>query len=138
MPTSSFWCFFMDFDTSSLFTSESCIKIKINLHFDLHTSLWCLKRFYEGLKDLRKTFLGTTKNCEIKNSKLIFFVWDREGIFSLLICCFYCWLGTCICCLLICSLELLCDSSSRLNDVKTSGFLMFSGGVEKEHWAEIG
>ena len=29
--------------------SESCIKIKINLNFYFHTSLWCLKRFYEGL-----------------------------------------------------------------------------------------
>ena len=25
-------------------------KIKLNIYFD--TSLWCLKRFYEGLKDL--------------------------------------------------------------------------------------
>ena len=30
------------------FISESCIKIKIELNF-FHTSLWCLKRFYEGL-----------------------------------------------------------------------------------------
>ena len=29
--------------------SESCIKIKINLNFYFHTSLWCLKRFYEDL-----------------------------------------------------------------------------------------
>ena len=29
--------------------SESCIKIKINLNFYFHTSLWYLKRFYEGL-----------------------------------------------------------------------------------------
>ena len=29
--------------------SESCIKIKINLSFYFHTSLWCLKKFYEGL-----------------------------------------------------------------------------------------
>ena len=29
--------------------SESCIKKKINLNFSFHTSLWCLKRFYEGL-----------------------------------------------------------------------------------------
>ena len=31
------------------FISESCIKIKINLNFYFHTSLWCLKKFYEGL-----------------------------------------------------------------------------------------
>ena len=29
---------------------KSCIEIKINLNFYFHTSLWCLKRFYEGLK----------------------------------------------------------------------------------------
>ena len=40
-------------------------KIKLNFYF--HTSLWCLKRFYEGLYDLHKTFRGTTKKCENKN-----------------------------------------------------------------------
>ena len=40
-------------------------KIKLNLYF--HTSLWCLKRFYEGLKGLHKTLWGTTKKCENKN-----------------------------------------------------------------------
>ena len=29
---------------------------KINLNFHFHTSLWDLKRFYEGLKCLHKTF----------------------------------------------------------------------------------
>ena len=33
--------------------SESCIEIKIKLNFYFHTSLWCLKRIYEGL---HKTF----------------------------------------------------------------------------------
>ena len=36
--------------------SESCIGIKIKLNFYFHTSLWCLKWFYEGLKGLHKTF----------------------------------------------------------------------------------
>ena len=40
---------------------------KINLNFSFHTFLWCLKRFYEGLKGLHKTFWGTTKKCENKN-----------------------------------------------------------------------
>ena len=40
---------------------------KINLNFCFHTSLWCLKGFYEGLKGLHKTFWGTTKKCENKN-----------------------------------------------------------------------
>ena len=29
-------------------------KTKLNFYF--HTSFWCLKRFYEGLKGLHKTF----------------------------------------------------------------------------------
>ena len=33
--------------------SKSCIQIEIKLNFYFHTSLWCLKRFYEGL---HKTF----------------------------------------------------------------------------------
>ena len=37
---------------------------KIKLHFYFHTSLWCFKRFYEGL---HKTFRGTTKKYENKN-----------------------------------------------------------------------
>ena len=38
---------------------ESCIEIKINSNVYFHTSLWCLKRFYEGLgasKGFMKTF----------------------------------------------------------------------------------
>ena len=40
---------------------------KINLNFYFQTSLWYLKRFYEGLKCLHKTFWGTTKKSENKN-----------------------------------------------------------------------
>ena len=47
--------------------SEICIKIKINLNLYFHTSLCCLKRFYEGLKGLHKTFWDTTKKCENKS-----------------------------------------------------------------------
>ena len=43
---------------------------KINLNFYVSTSLWYLKRFYEDLKGLHKTFWGTTKKCENKNSSL--------------------------------------------------------------------
>ena len=28
----------------------------VNLNFYFHTSLWCLKRFYENLKNLHKIF----------------------------------------------------------------------------------
>ena len=41
---------------TALCISESCIKMKINLQFYFHTSLWCLKRFYESL---HKTFWNT-------------------------------------------------------------------------------
>ena len=49
------------------FISESCNEIKIKLNLCFGTSLWCLKRFYEGLKGLHKTFWGTAKRCENKN-----------------------------------------------------------------------
>ena len=29
--------------------SESYIEVKIKLNFNFRTSLWCLKRFYDGL-----------------------------------------------------------------------------------------
>ena len=57
-------------DTLTLFVlciSESCVEIKIKLSFYFHTSLWCLKRFYEGLWVLHKTFWTTTMKCENKN-----------------------------------------------------------------------
>ena len=47
--------------------SESWIKIKVNWSFYFHTSLCCLKRFYEYLKGLHKTFWDTTKKRENKN-----------------------------------------------------------------------
>ena len=40
----------------TLCITESCIKTKINLIFYFHTSLWCLKRLYEGRTGLHKTF----------------------------------------------------------------------------------
>ena len=33
-----------------------------------HTSSWCLKRFYKDLKSLHKTFWGTSKKYENKDS----------------------------------------------------------------------
>ena len=32
----------------TLYISESCINIIINLNFYFHTSFWCLERFYKG------------------------------------------------------------------------------------------
>ena len=45
--------------------SESYIKIKINLNFYFHT-LWCLKRFYEGLKAFIKPFETPQRSVKIK------------------------------------------------------------------------
>ena len=71
------WMFQIVLTLKDPFISERCIEIKIELNFYFHTSLWCLKRFYEGLWGLRKTFWGTTKNCENKNLTLFFhFVQD--------------------------------------------------------------
>ena len=36
-------------------------------HFYFHTSLRCLKRFYEGLKGFHKIFWGTEMKCKNKN-----------------------------------------------------------------------
>ena len=38
-----------------------------NFNFYFHASLWCLKRFYEGVKGPNKTIWGTTKRCENLN-----------------------------------------------------------------------
>ena len=39
---------------------------KINLCFYFHTSLWCLRRFYEVLNCLHNTFWVTTKKVKIE------------------------------------------------------------------------
>ena len=45
-------------------------KIKLNFYF--HTSLWYLRRFYEGLKGLQKPFWNNKKKWENKKFGLIF------------------------------------------------------------------
>ena len=47
--------------------SENCIEIKIKLNFYYHTSLLCLKRFYEGLMKALGRPENFTKKCENKN-----------------------------------------------------------------------
>ena len=52
--------------------SESCsVKVKIKLYFYFHTSLWCFKRFYEGLKGLSSHFSRSHAPdiCWLKNSQ---------------------------------------------------------------------
>ena len=40
--------------------------MKIELNFYFHTSLWCLKRFYEGLKAFIKPFEVPQRSVKIK------------------------------------------------------------------------
>ena len=71
------------------------VKIKTNLNFYFHTSLWCVKRFYEGLN---KTFWGTAKKCENKRLVNCYFnigvvlvsLLVTLNIFHTLFYCFYC------------------------------------------------
>ena len=59
---------------------------KINLNFYVHTSLRCLKRFYEGIKGLHKIFWSTTKKCENKNlvsSEVSFTPWGEGASLAL-------------------------------------------------------
>ena len=56
-----------DLTLPALRISEICIKVKNNLNFYFHTSLWYLERFHEGFKGLYKTFWGTKKKHENKN-----------------------------------------------------------------------
>ena len=51
-------------------------KIKLNFYFQI--SLWCFKRFYEGLKGLHKTFWRTTKKCENKNLTWFLFQYNFQ------------------------------------------------------------
>ena len=74
----SFYISFILLTLSAPCISESCIKIKINLNFYFHTSLCCLKRFYEDIKGLHKTFSGTAKKSENKN--LSWFFSPRPGL----------------------------------------------------------
>ena len=59
-------------------------KNKLNFYF--YTSLWCLKRFNEGVKGLHKTFWGTRKKYENKNLTQFLFQYNfqkstgREGL----------------------------------------------------------
>ena len=50
----------------ALCISENCFKIKINWNFHFHTSLWCLRRFYEGLMTFAKPFEAPQRSMEIK------------------------------------------------------------------------
>ena len=51
---------------------------KINLYFYFHTSLWCLKRFYED----HKPFWGSTKKCKTK-SITFWKCTGREGLIKI-------------------------------------------------------
>ena len=52
---------------------EEIRREKINLNFYFHTSLLCLKRFYEGLKAFIKPFEAPQKCVKIKISVNFYF-----------------------------------------------------------------
>ena len=52
---------------SNSFRSNPERREKIKLNFYFHTSWWCFKKFYEGLKGLHKTFYSSTNKWENKN-----------------------------------------------------------------------
>ena len=64
--------------TSRLKYFKSFIKIKINLKFYFHTSLWCLKRFYECLYGLQRKLLWQRK--EVWKEKFQLFFSFRSGL----------------------------------------------------------
>ena len=72
--------------------SESCIEIEIKLNFYFHTSLWCLKRFCEGLT--KKNFtLSLINNCSLSNNltniglwKVKYFFFKKIIFFALTVC----------------------------------------------------
>ena len=61
--------------------SESCIEIKIKLNCYFHTPLWCLKRFYEGLKAFIKPSEAPQRIVKIKFNSFFSFrpAWDGKG-----------------------------------------------------------
>ena len=68
---SVFWKIFSILTLPVLCISGICIETKINLNFYLHTSLWCLKRFYES-------YICNELTCsKVKYSRKLF-----QGIFS--------------------------------------------------------
>ena len=62
--------------------SESCIEIKIKLNCYFHTPLWCLKRFYEGLKAFIKPSEAPQRIVKIKFNSFFSF---RPGRVNILI-----------------------------------------------------
>ena len=56
--------------------SESCIKIEIYLNLYFHFSLWCLKRFYEGLDRIGQRCIQNP----IKHIRWRFFVKIVNGL----------------------------------------------------------
>ena len=75
--------FVLKLNTTAQCISERYIKITININFLFHTLLWCLKRFYEGLKAFIKLFEALQKKCNNKNLSYFCFLCPglgREGL----------------------------------------------------------
>ena len=128
--------------------SESCIKIKIRLNFYFHTSLWRLKSFYEGLKVLN----FPTENLPSSSLRLTYLTKPFIQQFKhFLLAISYLYTGE-ILLFLLKAFRVIKHSKCCINSFratghflytpwkyqKTSGFLMFSGGIERNQWHEMG
>ena len=68
---SSVWSSSSNISSHQPFRSNPSRK-ENNLNFYFYTSLWCLKRFYNGLTGLHKTFWCTAKKSENKDLNICF------------------------------------------------------------------
>ena len=59
--------FFLDFHSVRHFRPTFYLVVQIICNSFFHTSLWCIKKIYEGIQGLHKTFWGTTNKCKNKN-----------------------------------------------------------------------
>ena len=64
MPVNHVYLLLFEILTLPVLIPDEEKKNQVNFYF--HTSLWCLKWFYEGLKGFHKTFWGTKMKKEIK------------------------------------------------------------------------
>ena len=59
--------FFLDFHSVRHFRPTFYLVVQIICNSFFHTSLWCIKKIYEDIQGLHKTFWGTTNKCKNKN-----------------------------------------------------------------------
>ena len=74
-------CFIYFFALIDPTFSKKFVKIKkIDLNFYFHYSFWYIKKFYDGLYGVHKSFWGITKKCENKQGYSAVFIVNFEHI----------------------------------------------------------